>query len=91
MTDLTRVAPDVPPIGAQFSSWRSFVSVVAELNNISSTLTSICPQVTSIRSDVSCIRTNIAAILTQISAFSAINMPVLRHYNTARKTNRSGK
>jgi hypothetical protein len=58
------------------------VSVFSELKNISLTLTSICPQVASIRSDVSRIRMNIAAILTQISAFSAIDMPVLRHDNT---------
>ena len=71
------------PIGAQFRSRISFVSVSSELKQVSLTLTSICPQVTAIRSDVSCIRANIAAILTQISAFSAINMPVLGQGNTA--------
>jgi hypothetical protein len=67
------------------------VPVFSELKNISVTLASIRPQVSPIRSDVSCIRTDIAAILSQVSTFSAIDMPVLGHDNTVRKTNRSGK
>jgi hypothetical protein len=51
----------------------------------------ISAQFASIRSDVASIRTNVAAILTQVSPFSAIDMPVLGHYNTARKTDHSGK
>jgi uncharacterized membrane protein len=83
LPDIAPVAEDVSPIGAQFRSWNTFVSVSSELKDISLALTSICPQVASIRSDVSCIRTNIAAILTQISAFSAIDVPILGHDNTA--------
>jgi hypothetical protein len=67
------------------------VPVLPELTYISVTLTTIRPQVAPIRSDVSCIRTDIAAILTQVSPFSAIDVAVLGHHNTARKTNRSGK
>jgi hypothetical protein len=53
------------------------VPVFSELTNISVPLASVRPQV--------------APILTQLSTFSAINMPVLGHDNTARKTNHPGK
>src|SRR5690242_12710873 len=48
LPDITCVAPNVSPVGAQFCSWISFASVSSELENIPLTLTSIGPQVTSI-------------------------------------------
>jgi len=67
------------------------VPVFSELKKISMTLTRIRPQVAPIRSEVSGIGTDIAAILTQVSTFPAIDMPVLGHDDTARKTKRSRK
>jgi hypothetical protein len=67
------------------------VPVFSELQKISVTLASVRPQVAPVRPEVSRIGTDITAILTQVSTFPAIDVPVLGHDDTARKTKHSGK
>jgi len=81
LPNITRIAPEVALVGAQFCSRRIFVPVSPEFEQISLTLPSICAQVAAIRADISRIRTNIATVAMQIPALSAIDTPLLGHDN----------
>ena len=82
VADVTRVAPEISPVGAQFCSRSSITSIFSELAQISLAVTSIGPQVATIRSNVSRIGTEVASILAQIAAFPSIDTPLLGHDHT---------